>query len=81
MYRDNFWGAVQDLALASKDSAGIIRALTETYMFKLKGTTLSCSVRWGVTRFPYSDKIPMYVDKWARACMSIMEQYGRLMNE
>ena len=38
MYWDRFWGAVQDLAFASKDPAGIIRALTETYRLKLKGT-------------------------------------------
>ena len=38
MYRDNFWGAVEDLAFASKYPAGIIRALTEDYKFKLKGT-------------------------------------------
>ena len=29
---------VEDLAIASKDPAGIIRALTEDYKFKLKGT-------------------------------------------
>ena len=54
---------VDDIALASKDPAGIIRALTANYKCKLKGTepclvrqwtseTLSCSVRRGVTRFP-----------------------------
>ena len=38
---DNFWGAsVQDLVFASKDPAGIIRALTEDYKFKLKGIVL-----------------------------------------
>jgi hypothetical protein len=31
---------VDDLAIASKCPAGIIRALTEDYKFKLKGTTL-----------------------------------------
>ena len=40
MYRDNFWGAVEDLAFASKYPAGIIRALTEDYKFKLKGIVL-----------------------------------------
>ena len=38
MYQDNSWGAVQDLAFASKDPAGIIQTLTENNKFKLKGT-------------------------------------------
>ena len=40
MYWNNSWGALQDLAFASKDPAGIIRALTQDYKFKLKGTGL-----------------------------------------
>jgi hypothetical protein len=42
---DGSWGAVQDLAFASKDPAGIVLPLTANCKFKLEGTGL-CLVRF-----------------------------------